>query len=154
MPQNPGFLNANLVRAYPFVVNLTADIPDWLIVDFRAEILSGQWDPSVHRVYLAWVSKNGNTLRFGFRTDCPDLADEELVFERNLTDPRYRTTFADSTPLLETLQERCGCGTNVVCNPTFTMDETCQQLVCNADFSGGAECVEHICNPNFALEPE
>lgn len=152
MPVNTGFLNSNLIRAFPFVVNPLDKIPDWLIADFRAEIIGGEWDPEVYRVYLAWVAKYGERLRFGFRTDAPELADEELVFERDLTDPNYTTTFVESTPLLNTIYERCGCTEQELCNPNFEVPETCQNVICNPGFS--ADCgPDHICNPNFMPTP-
>lgn len=150
MPVNTGFLDSNLIRAFPFVVNPGVSIPDWLVVDFRVEIRSGEWDPEVHRVYLAWVAKFGQRLRFGFRTDAPDLEDEELVFERDLSDPRFLTTFADSSPLLETIETRCGCTEQELCNFDFAAPDTCENVVCNPDFNAGCS-PDHICNPAFAL---
>jgi len=148
MPIDTGLLNANLNRAYPFVANYQVVIPDYLVVDFRAEILDGDWDPEVHRVYLAWMTRYEDTLRFGFRSDAPSLEDEELVFVLNLNDPRYRTVFADSTPLLDRVEERCGCTSAQLCNSDFDQETGCTSQICNPDFDFYCG-PDHICNPNF-----
>lgn len=139
MPLDTGFLNQNLIRAFPFVHNEGSSVPNWLIVDFRAVLLEPGFDPRVHTIYLAWVARFDNRLRFGFRTDAPSLANQELVFERLLDDKReYVTEFVQSTPLLNTLEERCGCS---------------EELLCNTDGSGGPNTCgpELLCNPMFEI---
>lgn len=143
------FLESNLIRAFPFVSNPVNVIPNWMIADLRIEIRSGTWDPSVHRVFLAWVARLGSRIRFGIRTDAPDLADEELVFERDIDAAKFETEFIRSTSLLDTIEERCGCGEELLCNDRFIDTDTCEEVLCNGDLFG--ECgQEHICNPSFA----
>lgn len=149
-----GFLNENLIRAFPFVLNERADVPNWLVVDFRAIVLEGVFDPRKHRIALAWVARFNDRLRFGFRTDAPDLADQELVFERSLADDgRFITEFAESQPLLVTVEQRCGCSEELLCNTNFTDDSTCgPDLLCNA--SQGSNCgPELLCNLIFVPDP-
>lgn len=142
------FLESNLIRAFPFIANYDQKIPDWLIADVRIEVRSGNWDPSRHRMFLAWVTRFGSRVRFGIRTDAPDLKDQELVFERDLDDPRFETQFVESTDLLDTVEDRCGCGDELLCNTIFRTEDTCEEMVCNGGFF--AECgPEHICNPEF-----
>lgn len=153
MPIDTGFLNSNLNRAFPFVVNTLGAIPDFLIADFRAEILDGGWDPTVHRIFLAWVSRYQDTVRFGFRTDSPELAGEELMFEVDLNDPQFTTVYAESTPLRETLEARCGCSEEILCNASLDGSTGCLEQLCNPDMSQYCG-PEHICNPNFLPSDE
>ena len=133
-----GVLNANLIRSYPFIYNSRDTVPNWLVVDFRAIIHEGRWDPTQHRIFLAWVTRYGDRLRFGFRTDAPDMADQELIFERSMGDTRYLTTFSQSTPLAETLEERCGCSVELLCNS-------------NMDGAGPVCGPELLCNPLLSI---
>lgn len=143
--RDTGFLTENLIRAYPFIENHDKEIPDWLIVDFRAVFTSGQYDPTKHKVFLAWVALYQNRLRFGFRTDVPGLEDEELVFERLLLDPRYKTEFVQSQPLLLEEDQKCGCIDELLCDPNFTNDdpEVCgPELLCNEEL--GDNCGDDL----------
>lgn len=135
--QDTGFLNSNLIRSFPFIYNSSATVPNWLVVDFRAIILTTGWDPTRHRIYLAWVARYGDRLRFGFRSDAPPLADQELVFERSLDDSAYLTSFAESTPLSTTLEERCGCAIELLCDPELDGDvpDCGPELLCNPSLS-------------------
>lgn len=145
MMLDTGFLNSNLIRSFPFIYNPSATVPNWLVVDFRAIVTFG-WDPTAHRIFLAWVTRYGDRLRFGFRTDSPAMADQELVFERSLADPRYKTDFVESTPLAQTLEERCGCSIELLCDPDLDGDNPIcgPELLCNAELS--VECdVELLC---------
>lgn len=148
------FLDQNMCRAFPLVANTRVQIPDTLIVDCRLTVLQGSFDPAAHRMYLAWVARFGDRIRFGIRTDCPDLADEELVFEADANASRYTTLFARSTPSLQTVAERCGCGEDLVCNPGFgqSADLTCgDNLACEPGFANPCG-PEQICNPRFQPE--
>jgi hypothetical protein len=85
------FLESNMIRSFPFVDTYGSPVPDWLIVDFRATILAGTFDPSIHSVYLAWMARLSNKVRFGFRTDAPELADQELIFELDMSSDKMVT---------------------------------------------------------------
>ncbi|RME24186.1 MAG: hypothetical protein D6800_09005 [Candidatus Zixiibacteriota bacterium] len=147
-----GFLESNLIRAFPFVFNeRSTGIPDWLMVDLRIEIDDGSWDPSRYRVYLAWVTLLGNILRMGFRTDAPSLSDEELVFTRDISaDGKFLTEFVESTPLTTSVRDRCGCKEERLCNPNFQGPTFCDEVLCNPLFQTG-ELAEHICATGFEV---
>lgn len=148
------FFDQNMGRAYPFVANDRSSIPDTLVVDFRAVILQGSFDPAVHRFFLAWLARFGNRVRLGFRTDCPDLADQELVFEVDPSSPKYSTLFTESSPSLETVEERCGCGDELLCNIDFGNQQTeCgSNLLCQPDFNDPCG-PQQVCNPRFQPDP-
>jgi hypothetical protein len=150
MPADTGFHNQNLIRAFPFIANVETNIPDWLIVDFRAVILDGAFDPRIHSIELAWVARFENKLRFGFRTDAPELADQELVFSRELDGGDYVTEFVDSVPLLETPEDRCGCSVELLCNPDQegTPSSCGPELLCNPNHDASCS-IELLCNPKF-----
>lgn len=131
------FLDSNLIRAFPFVENINQTIPNWLIVDFRAVILDGNFDPEIHNIFLAWIVRVGNKIRFGFRTDAPDLSDQELVFERDLDATEMATQHVISTPLADTIEARCGCSQELLCDPNFTGGQVCSvELLCDPNFEG------------------
>lgn len=147
------FLDSNLLRAYPFLENPGIDVPDWLIADMRVTILSQPWDASQYRVYLAWMARFGDRVRFGFRTDHPQLADQELIFEREIGSARLLTTFADSTPLAESIEERCGCSAELLCNADFSQGDACgPELLCNPDFENTCG-PELLCNARMDMDP-
>lgn len=151
MPVDSEFLDQNLIRSFPFVVNPSSTVPEWLMVDFRAVILEGEFDPSIHTVELAWVARFEDRLRFGFRTNAPDLADQELVFERSFSEGRHVTEFTQSIPLLDTAEERCGCGPELLCNPLFIDGGSCgPELLCNPGYDNG--CGDQLlCNTDFSM---
>lgn len=137
------FLESNLIRSYPFIDTYASGIPDWLVVDFRATILAGDFDPAVHSIYLAWMARLENKVRFGFRTDAPDLSDQELVFELDMTNEKMVTQHVYSQPLLGSIEERCGCQEELLCNPDFHLPDNCgAELLCNSSFTDS-------CGPNL-----
>lgn len=132
---NYGYDESNLVRAFPFVANDKTAIPDWLVVDFRALIIDGDYDPEIHSIWLAWVGRLANKVRLGFRTDAPDLADEELVFELDINTGEFVTAYADSSPNTVTIEDRCGCDTQLFCDTEFVGDTQCgPELLCDPRF--------------------
>lgn len=140
------FLDSNQFRAFPLMENPGAEVPNWMIVDMRVTILSQPWDASQHHVYLAWIARFGDRIRFGFRTDHPQLQDQELVFERSPDSPKYLTTFSESQAVAETIEERCGCSMELLCNANLSEGQGCSsELLCNADLT--ATCgPELLCN--------
>lgn len=144
------FFDQNMGRAFPFVANNRENIPDTLVVDFRAVVLQGQFDPAVHRFYLAWVARFGDRVRLGLRTDCPDLADQELVFEADANTAKFTTLFAESAASLESVEERCGCGEELVCNTDFGAGEAAcgDNVLCEPEFTSNCG-PEQVCNPRF-----
>lgn len=148
------FLDSNLFRAFPLVENPGIDIPNWMIVDMRVTVLSQPWDASRYNVYLAWVARLGNRVRFGFRTDHPQLADQELIFERSVDSPKHQTSFSESEPLTETIEERCGCSTELLCNADFTEGDGCSdELLCNPSFDDACG-PELLCNARLKAPPD
>ncbi|GIW89576.1 MAG: hypothetical protein KatS3mg109_0008 [Pirellulaceae bacterium] len=147
-----GFLESNLIRSFPFVFNpLGSGIPDWLVVDIRIEVDDASWDPARDQVYLAWATLLGNILRLGFRTTNPVLSGEELVFTRDIeTAPKFQTEFVESTPVLGTVRDRCGCTDERLCNPDFQGPTFCDQVLCNPSFKTG-ELADHICANGFEV---
>lgn len=135
---NFGYTESNLIRSFPFINNKDQVIPDWLVVDFRALIISGSYDPSKHKMWLAWVGRLNQKLRLGFRTDAPDLADEELIFDVDLTSQEMKTVYAESQALTASIEDRCGCDDELLCDPGFNVDEQCGP--------------ELLCDPRFALD--
>jgi hypothetical protein len=126
------FLESNMIRSFPFVDTYGSPVPDWLIVDFRATILAGTFDPSIHSVYLAWMARLSNKVRFGFRTDAPELADQELIFELDMSSDKMVTQHVYSQPLTKTMAERCGCSEEMLCDPVIACGA---QLLCNSTFT-------------------
>lgn len=145
---NYGYDESNLVRAFPFVVNDKTAIPDWLVVDFRAMIIDGSFDPELHTIRLSWVGRLGDKLRLGFRTDAPELADEELVFEVDITSTEFVTVYSESTTNTTSIEERCGCNEQLFCDTDFAGDTQCgPELLCDASFE--AACGANlICDVN------
>jgi hypothetical protein len=73
----------------------------------------------------------------GFRTDAPSLADEELIFEVDLSQNEFQTVFTESQALATTKADRCGCD---------------EELFCDSDFTGDTQCgPELLCDPRFDL---
>ena len=140
------FLDSNQFRAFPLVENPGVDTPNWMIVDMRVTILGQTWDASRYHVYLAWIARLGDRIRFGFRTDHPQLLDQELIFERSPTSSKYLTTFSDSQPLAESIEEKCGCSTELLCNANLSEGDGCSdELLCNPSFDDSCG-PELLCN--------
>lgn len=134
---NFGYEEQNLIRSFPFVINDKQNIPDWLVVDFRAMMLESGFDPQIHSVWLAWIGRLATKLRLGFRTDAPALADEELIFEVDISTNEFVTVLTESQPLATTAADRCGCD---------------EELFCDSDFAGDTHCgPELLCDPAFDI---
>lgn len=118
----PGFLNENENRSYPFIHGQEGSLPDCLIVDFGSTVLAGAgFVEGEHRVWLEWVRRLGDTLEFSFRSDAPGLLDKALIFQRNVTDPKFVTSYSYAQPALSGTQlgYACDCEANRVCNDSF-----------------------------------
>lgn len=91
-----GFYSANGHRAYPFTdVPTAAVIPETAVVDFGVVAgLRAVFTDALHRVWLYRVARAGSVFTFEFRSDAPGCAGRALLFERDLADPEYATTFA------------------------------------------------------------
>lgn len=121
----PGFLNENINRSYPFIKDRVGQIPDCAVADFGSTTLAGSgYVEGEHEIWLEWIRRLGPTIEFSFRSDAPGLSDQALIFQRDISDADYVTSFTHAQPALteEQLDRACECGTNVVCNPFF--DET------------------------------
>jgi len=126
------FYNSNMGRSYPFIDTSGTAIPDWLVVDFRAIITGGAFDPATHVIYLAWIARLADRVRFGFRTDAPELSDQELVFEYDLDAGKMVTQHVVATPITTSLEQRCGCDEELLCNPDFQLPADCgAEMLCD-----------------------
>lgn len=106
-----GFLNTNSQRAYPLVsrpIMLTresddseVELPVSTIVDF-GNMMGPEmaYDPSTDRVYLASISREGDTFTFTISQTVVDSEDLTLVFARELTDPEFSVEYASSLTAL------------------------------------------------------
>lgn len=93
----PGFYNANINRAYPFVLGQQYDLPDYAVADFGTIMSAASgFVEGVHSVFLAAVRKFGTLLEYEFQTDAPGLLGKSLIFRRDAADPKYSTDYADS----------------------------------------------------------
>ena len=118
----PGFLDDNVARSYPFIVGREADVPDCIIADFGSTALEGSgYIEGTHEVWLEWIRRLGSVIEFSFRSDAPGLANQSLIFQRDITDPEFVTSFSWAQTALTQAQldAACECGPNVVCNPAF-----------------------------------
>lgn len=91
-----GFYSDNAHRAYPFTdVPTAAAIPEAAVVDFGVVAgLRALYVDAVSRVWLYRVARAGTTVTFEFRCDAPGCEGRALLFERDLADPEYATSFA------------------------------------------------------------
>jgi hypothetical protein len=105
----PGFLNANAARCFPFAPGQVGEppvegpltlveLPTTAVVDFGAEVAAPGWDGAAHSVWLAEVGRSGGLFWFVFKTDCPELAADPLVFYRSTDDPEDAASFSDRPP--------------------------------------------------------
>lgn len=94
------WLNANQGRAYPFQETEQSiggfDLPYDVVLDFdcvfgyTANFISG-----THKVWLAEISRAGDTLTFAFASDAPGLVGLQLLFTRDLYTPEYATEYRE-----------------------------------------------------------
>lgn len=123
----PGFLNDNTYRAYPFQPALVGSIPDCAIADFGSTALAGSgYVEGTHDVWLEWIRRLGDTLEFSFRTNAPGLADQALIFQRDVNDAEFATSYSWAQPALTAgqLAAACTCGVNLLCNGSFDEQAT------------------------------
>lgn len=95
-----GFYNDNEYRAYPFVFKSEysgVKIPNNGIVDCGFILgLDSEYDPSVHSVYLAEITRANNMINFVFKTDAPGAADFPITFTVPETADEWQTIFSES----------------------------------------------------------
>jgi len=121
----PGWLNDNVNRTYPFIKDRAGAIPDCAVADFGSTALANSgYVEGEHEVWLEWIRRIGPVIEFSFRSDAPELVDKSLIFQRDVTDTGYITSFTYAQLALNQsqLDAACECEDNVVCNPFF--DET------------------------------
>jgi hypothetical protein len=97
MPR-PGFYNDNEYRAYPFMFAddyATYTLPDSAIVDagIIMGLMSG-FEAAEHKVWLAQVTRSGDTFVFVFQTDAPGADTEPLVFTRELSAEDWQNEYS------------------------------------------------------------
>jgi len=102
----PGWLDSNKNRCFPFVTDTIGwpiagpvtlrNLPYETICDFGVNIRNVGFDPQEHKVWLAGIVRTNNTLWFEFRSDCPQLSNQPLIFTRNISDTAYTASYADS----------------------------------------------------------
>ena len=93
----PGFYNENMNRDYPFLHLQSDGIPDSAICDFGCVMgIESGFIAGTHTVWLSRIRSINNLVEFEFQTDAPGLAGKVLRFTRNLTDPKYETSYEDA----------------------------------------------------------
>lgn len=96
-----GFYNDNEYRAYPFIYKKTGptpSLPDACIVDCGIIMgLDSQFDAAQHRVWLASIQRNTNTVTFTLETDAPGVP-AQLVFTRDVDAAEWQTEHTESAP--------------------------------------------------------
>lgn len=115
---NPGWLNDNQFRDYPFITRVeplsetsgiesssslldVLHLPHSAIVDFGVVMdIDAGFDESLgHYVYLYSVSRQSDVFTFRFRTNSPDASNHELVFSRALDDPEFLLEWEDASTI-------------------------------------------------------
>jgi hypothetical protein len=122
----PGFYNENMNRDYPFLHLETDDLPDSAICDFGCVMgIDSGFIAGTHSVWLAKIRSVNNLVEFLFETDAPGLAGQVLRFERNLTDPKYTTSYEDAVEADQASQIDCNldCDSSIEC--VDDPEETC-----------------------------
>lgn len=100
MPR-PGFYNDNEYRWYPFIYQKApppVSVPLSTIVDCGIIMgLDSQFDESQHTVWLASVSRTGDTIEFTLTTNAPGVTGP-LVFTRDVDATEWQTEHVESSP--------------------------------------------------------
>ena len=118
----PGFLADNIFRSYPIIHCRENGMPDCAISDFGSTTLAGSgYVEGTHEVWLEWIRRLDRTIEFAFRSDAPGLVDQMLIFQRDIDDPDFVTSFTWAQTVLtqQQLEEACECGANWICNSGF-----------------------------------
>lgn len=99
MPR-PGFYNDNEYRAYPFVNQASyagPGLPNSALLD--AGIIMGLdsgYDPAVHTIWLASISRENGVISFTFATDAPGAADKPIQFDRDEDESEWATSLGQA----------------------------------------------------------
>ena len=96
-----GFLNDNEYRQYPFVPNTRSTLSNDVVADCGFIMgLDSEFDPKLHKVYLAKVSaaRGGAAITLEFRTTAPAAANYPLVFTREINDEEWTEEYAEAAP--------------------------------------------------------
>lgn len=120
---NPGFLNDNQFRDYPFLTRLDplsqADypseplplqaLPPSAIVDAGAIMYSGSQFAAEHRVYLHAISRDGGHLYYDLRSDAPGAINTRCLFQRQVADAEFATEWVEASFLDGSATDSAAC---------------------------------------------
>jgi hypothetical protein len=95
MPR-PGFYNDNEYRAYPFVYAPQYSgpaLPNSAVVDCGVIMgLDSGFDPTIHKVWLASITRANNVVSFLLATDAPGAINKPIQFDRDEDDSEWATS--------------------------------------------------------------
>lgn len=120
---NPGFLNDNQFRDYPFLTRLDplsqADypseplplqaLPPSAIVDAGAIMYAGSQFAAEHRVYLCAISRDGDNLYYDLRSDAPGAENTRCLFQRQVTAAECLTEWVEASFLDGSATDSAAC---------------------------------------------